>query len=204
MTKVEFDAAVLKTNRANLRHTGSSLGGQFYRVGKYAINDSYGELIAKVVAGGNKDLCLNRGITRFKISANDIHSVSFENQGDGTPSVIINKGDDNAAIIPMSTVETDGSAYLPATDENLAKAIANPKAKNLIFANPDDIVDKVNQFNMNEVARIDSLIQTLTNAKNTILQTIKNNNDRAQEYKQQLHDKPSSETLIVGHGEVEA
>lgn len=204
MTEVKFDAAVLKANRSNLRQSGSSLGGQFYRVAKYAINDEYGEKIAKINANGNKDLCLNRGISRFKINANDIHSVSFENQGDGTPSVIINKGDETAAIIPMSTIQADGSAYLPATEENLAKALSNPKAKNIIFANPDDIVDKVNQYNLNEVARIDALIAELTTAKNSITQTIESNLKRAQEYKSQLRTKPSNETLIVGHAEIDA
>ena len=38
MTEIKFDSAALKANRNPLRRTGSSLGGQFYRINKFAGN----------------------------------------------------------------------------------------------------------------------------------------------------------------------
>ena len=67
------------------------------------------------------------------------------------------------------------------------------------------MVDIVNRYNQNAMARIDSLIQQLTKAKNNIVQTFENNNKRAMEYKKELRDSSKTVTSasIVGSISVE-
>lgn len=200
--KVTVDAAVLRGNRMELSNIGGALGGRFFRLGKYAIDDEYGNLISQVRNGGNKDLCLNRGINRFAVRGFDIHSVSFKNAGDGTPCVFINEGDKNARGEDMSAVCPVGARNRPftdATEETIGKALET-QDRNLIFADPDGIVDIVNRYNQNEIARIDRLVQELTKAKNNIIQTIDNNTKRALEYKKELRDSNKSvdQVSIVG------
>ena len=94
---------------------------------------------------------------------------------------------------------------MKSTEENIAKAIASPDNKNLIFKDPDDIVNLANQFNRDEIARIDALVEKLKNEKNNLIQTINNNNDRARQYKDEMAKDPASDTVIVaGHIETEA
>lgn len=205
MPKIEFDSAALKANRNPLRRSGSNLGGQFYRIKKYAVDDTAGEKIAKIAAAGNKDLCLNRGIARIKIDANDIFSVRFGRDGDDNNIVILNEGDDSEARVTLQTLEDTGSPFLDANDENISRALKSPNTKNIIFANPDDIVDKVNALNENEIARIDAMISQLQKAKNLLNQTIKNNYDRAQNYKNELRNDSKGDTVVIaGHVETEA
>jgi hypothetical protein len=204
-TTVTVDATVLANNRSKLGNIGAALGGRFFRIGKYALNDEYGEIIAQVRNSGNKDLCLNRGINRFKIDGFDIHSVNFKNAGDGSPCVFINEGDRNANgedVSAVCQINNSTSPFLQANEESIGRAI-NEKNRNLIFADPDNIVDIVNRYNSNEVSRIEGLIQILQTAKNSVLQTIENNNKRAQEYKKQLRDSASTAHVTMV-GRVEA
>ena len=195
--KVKIDAAVLRGNRMELSNIGGTLGGRFFRLNKHAIDDEYGNLIAQIRNTGNKELCLNRGINRYAI----------QNAGDGTPCVFINEGDKNSRGEDMSAVCPVGNRNRPfteASEESIGEAIESQR-RDLIFADPDGVVDIVNRYNQNEMARIDSLIQQLTKAKNNIVQTIENNNKRAMEYKKELRDSSKTVTSasIVGSISVE-
>lgn len=205
--KVKIDAAVLRGNRMELSNIGGTLGGRFFRLNKHAIDDEYGNLIAQIRNTGNKELCLNRGINRYAIQGFDIHRIEFKNAGDGTPCVFINEGDKNSRGEDMSAVCPVGNRNRPfteASEESIGEAIESQR-RDLIFADPDGVVDIVNRYNQNEMARIDSLIQQLTKAKNNIVQTIENNNKRAMEYKKELRDSSKTVTSvsIVGSINVE-
>lgn len=204
--EVKFNATVMENNRKRLNNVGSSFGGKFFRIGKYQFNDNYGVIINQVHNAGNVDLCLNRDLQRFKVDGFDIHKVEFKTAPDGTSCVYINEDDKNSkgenlgAVLPVSTIAIP---FKPATDTEISKAIENPANKNIIFADPDNIANQANQYNLNEIARIDAMIEMLNKAKNVLIQTNENNTKRAQEYKKQLNsDGVHAEANIVGHVEI--
>lgn len=206
-TEVKVDCEVIKNNRNKLSNIGGSFGGKFFRVHRYALNDKYGEIIANVRNENNKDICLNRGINRFKIDGFDIHSMSLKEAGDGTSCVFINEGDKDATGHDMSVVCPVGAVsnglFLQPTEETIGKAL-NENDRNLIFSNPDSIVDIVNTYNRHEITRIDNLITMLQNARNSLTQTIENNTKRALDYKKELHaDNGSAHVTVVGTASVD-
>lgn len=205
MTEIKFDSAALKANRNPLRRTGSSLGGQFYRINKFAGNPDDVQKCLKVHQDGDKELYITRPIARVKVTPNDIFSVEFIRDAIGNNVVVLNKGANNEARITLEALSSNGDVFLKSTEENIAKAIASPDNKNLIFKDPDDIVNLANQFNRDEIARIDALVDKLKNEKNNLIQTINNNNDRARQYKDEMAKDPANDNVIIaGHIETEA
>jgi hypothetical protein len=107
----------------------------------------------------------------------------------------------------MSVVCPVGAAsngiFLQPTEETIGKAL-NENDRNLIFSNPDSIVDIVNTYNRHEITRIDNLITMLQNARNSLTQTIENNTKRALDYKKELHaDNGSAHVTVVGTASVD-
>ena len=196
--KVGMDLKVLADNRNALSLLGASLGAKYFRIEKNAINDTYNQIIENIRNAGNKDLALNRPLCRFSLSGYDIHSLVYKNAGDGTPSVFINEEDKSIDGHRMGVVCPMGQEpFKPADEDVIAKALTT-NDKNMIFAQPDAIVDAVNQYNVNELARIDSMISMLNTAKNSITQTIKNNNSRVDEYKKQRAASNNAHVTLSG------
>lgn len=202
---LKVKAEVIKNHRGQLSNIGAALGGKFWRVGKVALNQKYGEVISNVRNEGNRDLCLNRGINRYKIEGFDIFSVTVKEGGDGTPAVFINEGAKDADGHSLSVSCPIGAAgttvFVSPDEDTIGKALVE-KSANTIFADPTSIVNHINTYNENELRRIDGLITMLQTAKNSIQQTIENNNKRAQEYMKELNSDESSHVTVVGHAEV--
>lgn len=205
MGEIKFDSAALKANRNPLRRTGSCFGGQFYRINKFAETPDDVQKCLKIHQDGDKELYITRPIARVKVTPNDIFSVQFVTDALGNNVVVLNGGDKSEARVTLETLDSNGDVFLKSTDDNIAKAISDPSNKNLIFKDPDDIVNMANNFNRDEIARIDALIEKLKNAKNNLKQAIDNNNDRARQYKAEMAKDPANDSVVIaGHIETEA
>lgn len=204
-TNVKIQPVII-ANRSKLSNIGANLGGCYFRIKKYPLNETYGELIANVRAQGNKDICLNRGIFRYALKSYDIHSVEIKEDAGGTPSIFINEGDkdikghDISVIFPLNAGPTP---FLDVTEDNVRKAL-DSSDQNIIFSDPTPIVDIVNRLNNSEKMRLESIAKLISSAVNTLDQNSQSNLKRVQEYQKQLRDSAKGSAAIVGHVEIEA
>lgn len=206
-TTVKIQPTVIISNRSKLSNIGANLGGCYFRIKKYPLDETYGEQIATIRAQGNKDICLNRGIYRFVLKSYDIHSVEIKNDADGTPSIFINEGDkdlkghDISVVFPLAAGPTP---FLDVTEENVRKALESSD-QNIIFSDPTPIVDIVNRLNNSEKARLEALSKLIGQSINSIDQSSQSNLKRVQDYQKQLRDSAhNGGTTVVGHVEIDA
>ena len=163
---VKFDSQVLEQNRQLLGTIGSSFGKPFYRTNQYILDEKYDIAAMTAVQNGNKVLTMNRSPRRCKIDAYDIHSISYKNAGNGLPCVFLNEGDTitgaNGESIDASArivVGMNNSYFSETTEDNIEKALKGDR--NIVFADPDSAVDKLNAYNDMEIAQIDATIEKL-------------------------------------------
>ena len=205
---VKFDSQVLEQNRQLLGTIGSSFGKQFYRTNQYILDEKYDIAAMTAVQNGNKVLTMNRSPRRYKIDAYDIHSISYKNAGNGLPCVFLNEGDTitgaNGESIDASArivVGMNNSYFSETTEDNIEKALKGDR--NIVFADPDSAVDKLNAYNDMEIAQIDATIEKLKKWKQSLEQTKENNIKRVQKFKAELTASGTrgAATTIIGHVE---
>lgn len=185
---LKVNPVVVANNRQPLSNIGKGFGGQYFRVEQADTNINHANEVIASEANNNLDLVLNRSPRRFKVNGTDIVAVEVGENAEGASVVYINRGRKKVvgdktfsqeAVIPITT---DMSVYSNSSDDAvLGVALKGDKSK--IFADPDQLVEKMNTLNDNEITRIDKLIESLQRQRKLIIDTKNSNIDKARRYR---------------------
>jgi hypothetical protein len=188
--QLKVNATVVANNRKPLSNIGKGFGGQYFRIEQVDTNPCHAAEVLNSEANNNLDLVLNRSPRRFKVSGTDIVAVEVGENAEGASVVYINRGRKKVvgnkefsqeAVIPITC---DMSVYSNSSDDAvLGVALKGDKSK--IFADPDQLVEKMNTLNDNEITRIDRLIEALQKQRKLIIDTKNSNIDKARRYRQE-------------------
>lgn len=199
-TQLKVNATVVATHRRALNNLGKTFGGQFFRVNQEDTNPRHAQDVLDSENNNNLDLVLNRSPHRFKIVGTDIVAVEIGEDAQGASMVYINRGRkkqvgdktfDQSATIPVTgdmRLDSDAS-----DDAILAEALKGDRQK--LFADPNQLVEKMNLLNDNELARIDKLILKMQGWRKLIIDTKNSNADKARKYTQERTSSPIDTTI---------
>jgi len=199
-TQLKVNATVVATHRRALNNLGKTFGGQYFRVSQEDTNPRHAQDVLDSENNNNLDLVLNRSPRRFKIIGTDIVAVEIGEDAQGASMVYINRGRkkqvgdktfDQSATIPVTgdmRLDSDAS-----DDAVLAEALKGDRQK--VFADPNQLVEKMNLLNDNELARIDKLILKLQGWRKLITDTKHSNDDKARKYTQERTSSPIDTTI---------
>lgn len=200
--QLKVNATVVAANRRALNNVGKSFGGQFFRANQEDTNPRQAEDVINSENNNNLDLVLNRSPRRFKIVGTDIVAVEVGEDAQGASMVYINRGRkkqvgdkvfSQEAILPVTgdmRLDSDAS-----DDTILAEALKGDKSK--IFADPDQLVEKLNTLNDNEIVRLDKIILKLQGYRKMIIDTKNSNIDKARKYRTERTANPAEVTTVV-------
>ena len=200
--QLKVNATVVAANRRALNNVGKSFGGQFFRANREETNLRQAEDVINSENNNNLDLVTNRSPFRYKIVGTDIVAVEVGEDAEGASQVYINRGRkkqvgdkvfSQEAIIPVTgdmRLDSDAS-----DDTILAEALKGDKSK--IFADPDQLVEKLNNLNDNEVARLDKLIQKMQQWRKMIIDTKNSNIDKARKYRAERTASPIDKVTVA-------
>lgn len=200
--QLKVNASVVAANRRALNNVGKSFGGQFFRANQEDTNPNQAQDVINSENNNNLDLVLNRSPRRFKIVGTDIVAVEVGEDAQGASMVYINRGRkkqvgdkifSQEAILPVTgdmRLDSDAS-----DDAILAEALKGDKSK--IFADPDQLVEKLNTLNDNEIVRLDKVIQKLQGYRKMIIDTKNSNIDKARKYRAERTASPVNNINVV-------
>jgi hypothetical protein len=200
--QLKVNASVVAANRRALNNVGKSFGGQFFRANQEDTNPNQAQDVINSENNNNLDLVLNRSPRRFKIVGTDIVAVEVGEDAQGASMVYINRGRkkqvgdkvfSQEAILPVTgdmRLDSDAS-----DDAILAEALKGDKSK--IFADPDQLVEKLNTLNDNEIVRLDKVIQKLQGYRKMIIDTKNSNMDKARKYRAERTASPVNNINVV-------
>lgn len=200
--QLKVNAAVVAANRRALNNVGKSFGGQFFRANQEDTNPRQSQDVIDSENNNNLDLVLNRSPRRFKIVGTDIIAVEIGEDAQGASMVYINRGRkkqvgdkvfSQEAILPVTgdmRLDSDAS-----DDAVLAEALKGDKSK--IFADPDQLIEKLNTLNDNEIVRLDKIIQKLQGYRKMIIDTKNSNIDKARKYRSERTASPVDTVTVA-------
>lgn len=200
--QLKVNAAVVAANRRALNNVGKSFGGQFFRANQEDTNPRQSQDVIDSENNNNLDLVLNRSPRRFKIVGTDIIAVEIGEDAQGASMVYINRGRkkqvgdkvfSQEAILPVTgdmRLDSDAS-----DDAVLAEALKGDKSK--IFADPDQLIEKLNTLNDNEIVRLDKIIQKLQGYRKVIIDTKNSNIDKARKYRSERTASPVDTVTVA-------
>lgn len=200
--QLKVNAAVVAANRRALNNVGKSFGGQFFRANQEDTNPRQSQDVIDSENNNNLDLVLNRSPRRFKIVGTDIIAVEIGEDAQGASMVYINRGRkkqvgdkvfSQEAILPVTgdmRLDSDAS-----DDAVLAEALKGDKSK--IFADPDQLIEKLNTLNDNEIVRLDKIIQKLQGYRKLIIDTKNSNIDKARKYRSERTASPVDTVTVA-------
>lgn len=199
--QLKVNATVVAAHRRVLNELGKSFGGQFFRVAKENTNPNHAQEVIDSENNNGLDLVLNRSIQRFKIVGTNIVAVEVGEDAEGASVVYLNRGrktkvgDKEFSQEAMIPISQDAHLSSDANDNEIIKQALNGN-KSKIFADPDLLVEKMNNLNEMELARIDKLMEALKNQRQMVINTINSNVDKAKKYRMEraeVADKTVSE-----------
>jgi len=199
---LKVNATVVATHRRALNNVGKSFGGQFFRANQEDTNLRQAQDVIDSENNNNLDLVLNRSPRRFKIVGTDIVAVEVGEDAQGASMVYINRG--RKKVVGDKTFSQE--AILPITpdmslaadagnDTILGEALKGDKSK--IFADPDQLVEKLNALNENEIVRLDKIISSLQQWRKMIIDTKNSNIDKARKYRTERTANPADGSAVV-------
>jgi len=201
-TVLKVNATVVANNRRALNNVGKSFGGQFFRANQEDTNIRQAQDVIDSENNNNLDLVFNRSPRRFKMVGTDIVAVEVGEDAQGASMVYINRGRkkevgdkvfSQEAVLPVTgdmRLDSDAS-----DDQVLAEALKGDKSK--IFADPDQLVEKLNILNENEIVRLDKIIKKAEAWKKMIIDTKNSNIDKARKYRSERTANPAEKVVVV-------
>lgn len=199
--QLKVNATVVAAHRRALNNVGKSFGGQFFRANQEDTNLRQAQDVIDSENNNNLDLVLNRSPRRFKIVGTDIVAVEVGEDAQGASMVYINRGRkkqvgdkvfSQEAIIPVTgdmRLDSDAS-----DDAILGQALNGDKSK--IFADPDQLIEKLNILNDNEIVRLDKIILKLQGYRKMIIDTKNSNIDKARKYRAERTANPAENVAV--------
>ena len=184
----------VSNNRKNLAIIGANLGGQFHQVDVRLNIANFDDEKARIAAGDNLELFLNRSPKRYRIVSKDIINIGTKSDVDGQPIVYINQNEDGLpeVQIPFSS---DMQEFAKISDNALKDALHGDKSK--IFADPEKLVAQLNALNNKEIKNIEHLTKMLNTSKQTIENAITENSKKVITYKRELGLNTTEDTTTV-------
>ena len=197
---VNIDA--VKAKCGIIRQIGMTpgLAGTFFTLGaKGAIKD-YTKIKESIDNNPQApDLFLNRQIRCFDIKSHVVLSQAVESDAAGNMKVVFNPGTDEEA---KATVVAGAVGFGETTTDAIKKALS-PNGNNVIFANGAKLLKETDALNDAEMAWIDSLIDRLNRAKQTIINTKNDNHMKVESYIKTLNDTTPKDVVNLGGNSVE-
>jgi len=145
------------------------------------------------------DLFLNRQIRCFDVKSHMVLSQAVESDAAGNVKVVFNPGTDEEA---KATVVAGGVGFGEATTDAIKKALS-PNGGDVIFANGSKLLKETDALNDAEMAWIDSLMDRLNRAKQTILNTKNDNHMKIEGYLKAMADSTPKDVINVNGNSVE-
>lgn len=190
---VDIDVDAVSRNRSRIIGLGGMLGAKYFKIGAIGVYPKFEDKKRENELNGSLDFMPNRTPRRFEVRDYDVFGQIIETDADGTTKVVFNPGtaeEAKAALI-------DGSANFNDTSESAIQSALS--GSNVIFANGMKLVEKANDYNRNELARLDSFIRSLQDMRASIVSTIDHNTKRANAYETEiLNSKPKQVPVTSG------
>lgn len=172
---------VIENNRKTFQMMGSTLGTGIFQVESRSCDADYERRKLEATQGGNIDLFLNREIKRIRIVSHNVVKVGIDEDAQGAAYVGIETDSNKKISLPIAA---DFSHVGDVTTDALRNAIKGDN--NIIFNNPDKLVESVNQINRNEITRLEGVRKNIDAIISSLKNTITENEKKANDYQKQL------------------
>lgn len=185
MNEPKVNVAIVAANRKPISMIGSSLGTQFFQAEARASIPEFEKLKLTVEQNNNVDFCLNRTPRRYRMTGHDILGANVVEDAIGTTKVVLNQGLDSQVSIPVvAGMERIGIV----TEDALGKALrVKPgEPNNYIFSDAKKLAMQLNQYNLDEKARLTKMVEVLTKCISQLDSAIAENNKKADQYQNEI------------------
>lgn len=196
-----INPSIVNKSRIILGEYGAMLGRQLLTVRCVNIDNKYYDTKNNSEMSGV--ILPARPIQRYKIVRTNITGVELAIDADGTPSIIINRGqiDEQGKATEIVCPLAKPQFNVEPNTENIAKALENQKngIAPLYFNNIEMLTEAVNRLNKRELERVNTLIESLKGQAQSLSNTIKRDTEYVREYRQQLGevDNDTKRTIVV-------
>lgn len=181
---------VIEQNRAQINKFGTVFGTGVFTPRKEQVITDFNSRKQNMTA---HDLFITRNIHRFKIGVVNITGVNYAKDADGEDIVRISGVDPLGKEVTINCEVTKPTFTQEPTTDSLREAFES--GKTAFFKSGRKMKDEINSLNNKELARINALIEELEAARETVKSTIDANNQKVDEYYNQL-DKKSGNTSV--------
>lgn len=168
---------VVAANRKPISLLGANLGTQYFNAEIRAGILNFEEQKMQISQAGDIDFFLNRTPRRYRMTGHEVLGVSVGEDGTGAPKVYLNKGTDAEVSIPISA---DMSSVGKVDDDAIGKALHGDKS--IIFSDPKKLAAILNQYNNDEIKRLEAIIATCQKCIAQTKSAIEENTKKATTY----------------------
>lgn len=191
MEKQKINIKVVEDNRINIANFGQLFGHRIFKAKRIATNLAFSKELREATENNNSGLTTNRSPYRYKIIPIDIVSLDLSKDIDGSNVIVINAGrvDETGESIEIRCPIDNSKFTKEVSVDNIADALNKSDGQNFFFSNAKKLVATLNPSNINEINRIDKLIDNLKKQREMIQTTIDYNKNNVVEYFRQLDKK---------------
>jgi len=196
MNNVNVNINAVNANCGIIRQIGMNpgLAGKFFTLSaKHAMKD-YKKIKDSLEANPqNQELFINRPIRTFDIKSHTVLSQAVESDAAGNLKVVFNPGTDEEA---KAAIVAGGTGFGEATVEAIKKALGSEDS-GVIFANGKKLLKETNDLIDGEIAWIDSLINRLQKAKQSLETSKTENAMKVNEYYNALSASTPKDSVTI-------
>lgn len=191
MEKQKINIKVVEDNRVSIANFGQLFGHRIFKAKRIATNLAFSKELREATENNNSGLTTNRSPYRYKIIPIDIVSLDLSKDIDGSNVIVINAGrvDETGESIEIRCPIDNSKFTKEVSVDNIADALNKSDGQNFFFSNAKKLVATLNPSNINEINRIDKLIDSLKKQREMIQTTIDYNKNNVVEYFRQLDKK---------------
>lgn len=191
MEKQKINIKVVEDNRVSIANFGQLFGHRIFKAKRIATNLAFSKELREATENNNSGLTTNRSPYRYKIIPIDIVSLDLSKDIDGSNVIVINAGrvDETGESIEIRCPIDNSKFTKEVSVDNIADALNKSDGQNFFFSNAKKLVATLNPSNVNEINRIDKLIDSLKKQREMIQTTIDYNKNNVVEYFHQLDKK---------------
>lgn len=147
------------------------------------------------------DLFVTRNVNRYKLGLINITGVNYTKDVEGEDCVMISGIDYSGNEVKIPCEISEPTFTKEVSVETIRESLETNKP--VLFKNARALKGQINDLNNKELDRVNKLIAELEGVRNMLKETIKSNDEKVDEYYNQL-DKKSGDVSIHMHAEIEA